>query len=343
MIAANRTFDPGAPVLAAWGAGVDSTAMLIELVERGERVDAVLFADTGSENPLTYAFIPIFSVWLAAHGVAVHVVRYEPKNFKHYPPYRTLEENCLTNGTLPSKAFGFGSCSQKWKAAPQDKWTASWEPARQAWAEGRKVIKLIGYDCSPADQRRYAEAEGYTESNARYHYRYPLREWGWKREDCTARIARAGLPVPPKSSCFFCPATKPAELHAIPAPLLRRIVLMEARAKPRLHNVDGLWRKPVKGLRGATPRPGSMTQYILEQGLLSLAEIEAIATLAPKSLTAFQADAAETEARSRPELAKWLTLFDAAARDGMSCDGLVLLYGDENRSASPTPDLQNAA
>ena len=57
------------PVLAAWGAGVDSTAMLIELVERGEPVDHVLFADTGGERPATLAFIPGFRARLKARGV----------------------------------------------------------------------------------------------------------------------------------------------------------------------------------------------------------------------------------------------------------------------------------
>lgn len=38
------------PVLAAWGAGRDSTAMLIEWIERKEPLDAVLFADTGGEK-----------------------------------------------------------------------------------------------------------------------------------------------------------------------------------------------------------------------------------------------------------------------------------------------------
>ena len=58
------------PVIVAWGAGVDSTAMLIELVERGERIDMVLFADTGAEKPETYLFIPIFRAWLADRDVA---------------------------------------------------------------------------------------------------------------------------------------------------------------------------------------------------------------------------------------------------------------------------------
>lgn len=104
------------PVLAAYGAGVDSTAMLIEKIARGEPVDMVLFADTGSEKPETYAYLEMFRGWLQARAVPSAVVRYQPKDFKNHPPYRTLEENCLTNGTLPSKAFGFGSCSVNYPA-----------------------------------------------------------------------------------------------------------------------------------------------------------------------------------------------------------------------------------
>jgi hypothetical protein len=34
---------------------------------------------------------------------------------------------------------------------------------------------------------------------------YPLLELGLNRHDCISLIAEAGLPVPAKSSCFFCP------------------------------------------------------------------------------------------------------------------------------------------
>src|SRR3546814_14163759 len=113
----------------------------------------VLFADTGSEKTDTYAFLPVFRRWMDRHDVASDVVRYKPRNFKHWPPYDSLGTNMLTNATLPSKAFGRGSCSLKWKVAPQDKWTAQWAPAIRCWGEGGRVVKLIGYDCSSADQR----------------------------------------------------------------------------------------------------------------------------------------------------------------------------------------------
>lgn len=72
-------------------------------------------------------------------------------------PYYSLIENCLTNGTLPLISFGRNHTrSQKWKNEPQNRFVESWEPAKQTWVVGGKVVKLIGYDCSPADERRYA-------------------------------------------------------------------------------------------------------------------------------------------------------------------------------------------
>ena len=225
------------PVLAAWGAGVDSTAMLVELVSRGEPVDQVLFADTGAEKPETYGFIPLFRRWLEGRGVASEVVRYRPTHFKNWPPYRTLTENLLTNGTLPSIAFGRGTCSLKWKVAPQHAWAKTWPPALAAWARGEKVVKLIGFDCSRADDRRYAEAAKL--DDPLYAHRYPLREWGWTRADCAERIARAGLPLPPKSACFFCPASKIWELYWLAAhypDLLERALILERNALTGRHS-----------------------------------------------------------------------------------------------------------
>lgn len=302
--------DDRSPVMAACGMGVDSVAMIIECVSRGERIDQVLFADTGAENPKTMAFIPIFARWLADHGIPFEIVGYKPSNFKNWPPYSNLEENCITNGTLPSIAFGFGSCSLKWKVAPQNKFTEAWEPAQACWRAGGRVTKLIGYDCSPQDVRRYAEREGYAD-DPKYVYRYPLREWGWVRADCEARIAREGLPVPVKSACYFCTAMKKHEVDALEQKYLRRIVLMEARAKPRLKTTEGLWRKTVTGVRGGDPKPGAMTDYIRDKGLLPADQIDWIITHAPKDLIRFQEEAAAVPLEERKSVNHWLAFFDA--------------------------------
>jgi len=225
------------PLLVAYGMGVDSTAMLVGLAQRGIRPDAILFADTVSEKDETYAYLPIINEWCRKVGFPeVTVVEYVVKNYKNWPPYLGLEENCLTNGTLPSEAFGMGSCSEKWKQQPQNNWTKAWAPAVEVWAAGGKVKKAIGYDDSSADKKRSCSADRTFKvtPDERYEYWYPLQEWHWDRVRCVAEITAAGLPVPPKSSCFYCPNMKMPEIDALPAEKLARIVIMEARAKVRL-------------------------------------------------------------------------------------------------------------
>jgi hypothetical protein len=301
-----------APVVAAWGAGVDSTAMILEIVSRRERLDLVLFADPGAERPETYDFLPIFQRWMNDRGIENHVVRYVARNFKNWPPYYTIIENCLTNATLPSISFGRNrTCSQKWKIQPQNKWVQGWKPAQDAWAAGSKVVKLIGYDCSPADNRRYAEREGHVDPH--YECRYPLREWGWDREDCIRRIQQEGLPVPHKSACMMCCSARPAEIRTLPCWCLRIIVLIEARAAPRLRTVQGLWRSSTQGKRGREAHPGSMTEFIRNEGLLPSTEIDHIIASAPADLVRFQDVAALVPLEEREPMRAWLDRFNAGA------------------------------
>ncbi|MFJ1865495.1 phosphoadenosine phosphosulfate reductase [Streptomyces sp. NPDC088097] len=42
---------------------------------------------------------------------------------------------------------------------------------------------------------------------------YPLLDLGLRRTDCARIIRDAGLPVPPKSSCYFCPFHRPETWH----------------------------------------------------------------------------------------------------------------------------------
>jgi hypothetical protein len=46
----------------------------------------------------------------------------------------------------------------------------------------------------------------------RYDVVYPLRDWNMNRDACIKEIRSAGLPVPPKSACVFCPAMRQVEV-----------------------------------------------------------------------------------------------------------------------------------
>jgi hypothetical protein len=59
-------------------------------------------------------------------------------------------------------------------------------------------------------------------------------------------ILAAGLPLPPKSACFYCPNRKPREVRqlAIEHPdLLRRAIALEHNAAAKNKSVQGLGRE----------------------------------------------------------------------------------------------------
>lgn len=62
---------PPPPVVLAYGIGVDSTALLIELHARGQAPDLVLTADTGNEKPATYAYLDVIGPWMRDRGIAM--------------------------------------------------------------------------------------------------------------------------------------------------------------------------------------------------------------------------------------------------------------------------------
>jgi hypothetical protein len=211
-------------VVASYGGGTNSTAMIIEWVARGLRLDAVVFADTGAEKPETYAFVDLFSGWLVQHGYpAVVVVRNDGM-------HGSLERECLTNGRLPSATFGFSSCSDKYKLRPFRKWLKT--------SGLENVTVLLGFDAGEPGRKSRAlkYASGYDKV-------FPLIEWEWSRERCIEAIDNAGLPRPGKSACFFCPNTKPHEilkLQAYHPDLVERAIAIEDNAS--LRSIKGLGR-----------------------------------------------------------------------------------------------------
>lgn len=221
-------------LVVSFGGGVDSTALLVELKNRGIRPDLILFADTGGEKPETYAHVRTVSFWCLTVGFpAVTTVRYIPTR----SPYATLEGECIKNETLPSLAFGMKSCSLKWKVTPQQRYVKKHFP-------GAAITWAIGLDASPADEKRCKTyAAKAVEGDRRW---YPLQDWGFNRDKCKEIIRREGLPVPPKSSCFFCPAMKKDEIIQLKEThpgLHQRALTIEQNAIDGKHNL-----KTTKGL-----------------------------------------------------------------------------------------------
>ena len=85
---------------------------------------------------------------------------------------------------------------------------------------------------------------------------------------------------------------KPQEIDELPKHLLRRIVIMEARAKPRLTDID------------------SITEYIRQRGLLASEEIDRLIAQVPTQIVAYQEAFAQGE-----EIPTWEQFFCSLSDD----------------------------
>lgn len=212
--------------IVSYGGGTNSTALLVGLLERGERPDAITFADTGSEKPHTYEHLLTVSEWCIANGFpGVQTIRgQQPQMIKD----GSLEAECERLGALPSKAHGYSTCSLKWKIEPQRKHYRAMAEARGLMLDD--VTVLIGFDAD--EETRVARGKS-AYKDGDYRQAFPLFDWGWSREECVDAIDRAGLPQPGKSACFFCPSTKKPEILELRQrypELLARALEMERRA-----------------------------------------------------------------------------------------------------------------
>ncbi len=212
--------------IVSYGGGTNSTAMLVGLHERGERPDAITFADTGGEKPHTYGHIVEVNAWCKSVGFP------EIETLRGDMPQQvidgTLEKECLRLGKLPSKAYGFSSCSDKWKMEPQRRYNRAF--ALRNGIEMCQITRLIGFD---ADEHSRVERGLALAHKKPVKEIYPLYEWGWGREECVEAIGRAGLRQPGKSACFFCPSSKKPEIIELRErypELLARALEMERRA-----------------------------------------------------------------------------------------------------------------
>lgn len=191
--------------IVSYGAGINSTAMVLLMIEDGIAIDAILFADTGGEKPETYAFIKEFNSYLVSQGqCGITVVK---NDFPQGIIDGSLENECLRTKSLPSKAYGWGSCSMKWKRDPQERWIK-----RTFFVQRDGLDRLFRYVGMGAEEQHRADKFS---SDGFICFKFPLIEHKYYREDCVALITNKGLSVPPKSACFFCPMSKKKEILAL--------------------------------------------------------------------------------------------------------------------------------
>lgn len=184
----------------SYGGGVQSTAVMVLIAEGKLQYDHVVFANVGddSENPRTLEYIrDIARPYMAEHGI--NFVEVQKRNRKGEPV--TLRNSIMNNdgripipAWLPSGAFGYRNCTVDFKL----KIVAKLLKQNGATPDDPATV---GLGISTDEWTRARNDSGITWERLEY----PLLDLMFSRRDCMWIINGAGLPQPPKSSCYFCP------------------------------------------------------------------------------------------------------------------------------------------
>lgn len=178
------------------GGGVQSTACLVLAAQDKIPYRTFVFANVGdqAESPDTIRYIAeVLKPFAAQHGIAwvdVQRLRRDGTAVDLYDelhrPIRSIDIPVRMSNGAP----GNRNCTVEFKIKPIAKWI-------KANAPNCTLGKGISTD-EPHRATPSRESDGYTSA-------YPLIELGISRSDCLRIVREAGLPQPPKSSCWFCP------------------------------------------------------------------------------------------------------------------------------------------
>ena len=178
------------------GGGVQSTACLVLAAQGKIPYRTFVFSNVGdkAESPATIAYInEVAKPYAKQHGIQWVDVAWVDRTNKHRDLYVDLleaERSINIPAFMPGGMPGNRNCTVSYKIKPIAKWIKHNAP-------GCTLGKGISTD-EPHRATPSRESDGYTSA-------YPLIELGISRSDCLIIAKDAGLPQPPKSSCWFCP------------------------------------------------------------------------------------------------------------------------------------------
>lgn len=178
------------------GGGVQSTACLVLAAQDKIPYRTFVFANVGdrAEDPRTLRYITeVLKPYAALHGIEWIDVQRKRRDGTPVDLYQELHRP-IRSVDIPIRmangAPGRRNCTTHFKIKPVAKWIKKHHPSC-----------VLGKGISVDEYHRATpsrESDCYTSA-------YPLIELGMRRSDCLTLVAAAGLPTPPKSSCWFCP------------------------------------------------------------------------------------------------------------------------------------------
>jgi len=186
----------------SYGGGVQSTAMLVLACQGklGYDVDAALFSNVGddSEHPDSIRYVREVAIPFGKeHGLDVIELHPQRKG-EETTLWRVIHREDSRRDLIPLYGEQGNPLSRTCTADFKVKTLERWHKEHGATKRDPNTV-LLGISVDEI------ERAGRKDDGSVTVRRYPLLDLGLHRHDCIRIIEDAGLPVPRKSSCFFCP------------------------------------------------------------------------------------------------------------------------------------------
>ncbi len=192
----------------SYGGGVQSTALLVLAAQRVIDFPIFVMANVGddSEDPATIEYVEQYAKpYAALHGIQLHILDRVKRDGSVETLYGRLTKEGSRSLPIPVRmsngAPGTRSCTADFKIAVIGKWLKA-----HGASETNKATVGIGISLDEIHRVNKRKAMPYEIPV------YPLLDQPrpLRRSDCHGIITGAGLPVPPKSACWFCPFHRPS-------------------------------------------------------------------------------------------------------------------------------------
>jgi len=173
----------------SYGGGVQSTALVIMAVSESWDIDEIVHVDlVDAESPATREYVAYFRDWLLReHGRDITMIERDMyRDMLASPGFTPVPWHGKYGRFMLSR-----QCTRQYKVAPLQRYLYSAYP-------GERIGLMLGISVDEYHRMRDSSA-------ARIEHVYPLVDRRLTRWQCREIIERAGLAVPWKSSCWFCP------------------------------------------------------------------------------------------------------------------------------------------
>lgn len=166
------------------------------------KADVAIFADTQGEPSWVYQHYLTLRLWSEAHGIPVNLVTAGDLAQDTIDRHRGKRSRVAN---IPAFVDNNGEagilrrhCSREYKVEPIEREVRRFLGYKPRQRVKKRVRALVGISTDEASRMRPNDKPWITNV-------YPLVDAGIGRQRCEAIIRQAGVAVPWKSACYFCP------------------------------------------------------------------------------------------------------------------------------------------